>query len=272
MLSVTDPRAVQHVLVDKVYDWPKPEGARQWFLQLLGAGLLYVEGANLSEWRVPASETITGEEAHQRQRHAISPALTYVSSLSQSQPSSETSTSSPQAIRGLAPGFFRMASKVSDNWDAQIQAAPGDWKDIDVMFWANRLSLDTIGTCLNMPPTHNANRTLPGLIGFSYDFQSCAGEALHPVAEALERLTNSSSSFSAFVMKGTSCARCCIRSSISSRPQHWFGNSLPSSVCRPRRVNTSCATARRSATSHPTYGNKQPKAATRATTRHCSAV
>lgn len=150
MLSVTDPRAVQHILVDRVYDWPKPEGARQWFLQLLGAGLLYVEG----------------EEAHQRQRHAIAPALT------------------AQAIRDLTPGFFRMATKVADKWDEQIQAAPNNWVDIDVMFWANRLSLDVIG-----------------LIGFSYDFQSCLGEKLHPVAEALERLTNSSASFSAFVMK-----------------------------------------------------------------------
>ncbi|KAH7104721.1 cytochrome P450 [Auriculariales sp. MPI-PUGE-AT-0066] len=150
MLSVTDPRAIQEILVDDVYAWPKPEGARQWFLQLLGAGLLYVEG----------------EEEHQRQRHAIAPAL------------------SAQHIRSLTPSFFRMATIVADKWDAQIQAAPGDSADIDVQFWANRLSLDNIGS-----------------IGFSIDFGSLENEKLHPVAEALDHLTNSSTSFAAFAMK-----------------------------------------------------------------------
>jgi len=81
-----------------------------------------------------------------------------------------------------------MAGKVSDSWDALVQAAPGPFADIDVMWFANRLSLDNIG-----------------MTGFSYDFglsyDPSSAAALHPVAEALDHLTNSSSSFSAFVMK-----------------------------------------------------------------------
>lgn len=44
MLAISDHRAATYILGDHVYDFPKPQGVREWFRLLVGEGLLVVEG------------------------------------------------------------------------------------------------------------------------------------------------------------------------------------------------------------------------------------
>lgn len=44
MLVISDYRAVTHILGEHVFDFPKPQGVREWFRLLVGEGLLVVEG------------------------------------------------------------------------------------------------------------------------------------------------------------------------------------------------------------------------------------
>lgn len=44
MLAISDYRAATYILGEHVFDFPKPNGPRQWFRLLLGEGLLVVEG------------------------------------------------------------------------------------------------------------------------------------------------------------------------------------------------------------------------------------
>lgn len=44
MLSITDSRAINHIVGEGTYQFPKPVGVRTWFRLLLGKGILWVEG------------------------------------------------------------------------------------------------------------------------------------------------------------------------------------------------------------------------------------
>ena len=44
-LVISDLRAVKFILEEHVFDFPKPQGVREWFRLLVGEGLLVVEGA-----------------------------------------------------------------------------------------------------------------------------------------------------------------------------------------------------------------------------------
>lgn len=60
-LSLADPLAIQYILGHQHgYEFPKPVGERQFFLTLLGKGMIWAEG-----------------EAHSRQRRILSPAFRF---------------------------------------------------------------------------------------------------------------------------------------------------------------------------------------------------
>ncbi|EJD46995.1 cytochrome P450 [Auricularia subglabra TFB-10046 SS5] len=152
MVSFTDPRAVQHIFdMHEYYHYPKPEGVRAFFELLLGKGVIWAEGPS-----------------HTEQRRALAPAF------------------SQQALRDLTPIFFDSANKAAGRWAELIDQSPKEHAEIDIQFWANRMSLDSIG-----------------LAGFSYDFETLTSKALAPLAAALDALTDSSgfvTSFSAYAV------------------------------------------------------------------------
>ncbi|KZO92275.1 cytochrome P450 [Calocera viscosa TUFC12733] len=165
-ITLTFPAALHHVLTTAVYTYPKPLGGRLWLGNLLGEGVLVSEGAR-----------------HARQRKQLSRAFT------------------PQALRGQHDVFERCTEKVVDAWQVLLAAAeagpPAEGKPcdgsgvtIDVQYWANRLSLDAIG-----------------LAGFGYSFGSLdsavegTGREQHPLAHTFDKLTDSSGTYAAFVLR-----------------------------------------------------------------------
>ncbi|KAH7099905.1 cytochrome P450 [Auriculariales sp. MPI-PUGE-AT-0066] len=111
LLSVTDRRAVQHILSSQnCYDFPKPDGVRAFFDLLLGRSVIWAEG-----------------EQHVHQRRTLAPAFTQ------------------QALRDMTPIIFDCANKVAARWAHILETSPSERKVIDVQLWANRMSLDAIG-------------------------------------------------------------------------------------------------------------------------------
>ncbi|KAF8845290.1 cytochrome P450 [Paxillus ammoniavirescens] len=111
ILSITDPRAINYILGEGTYQFPKPLGVRTWFRILLGEGILWVEG----------------KEAHERQRRTLAPAL------------------SSQSVRNLTPMFYENASKMAIQWHKVFDACQDDEPTIEMTSWAGRFALDTIG-------------------------------------------------------------------------------------------------------------------------------
>ncbi|KAF8588472.1 cytochrome P450 [Ramaria rubella] len=111
ILAISDYRTATYILGEHVFDFPKPQGVREWFRLLVGEGLLVVEG----------------KEAHARQRRTFSPAL------------------NQQAIRPLLTTFYGLASKMADTLSSRIDNASTESIEEDVQWWANRFSLDSIG-------------------------------------------------------------------------------------------------------------------------------
>ncbi|KIJ45086.1 hypothetical protein M422DRAFT_29936 [Sphaerobolus stellatus SS14] len=111
LLAVSDPRAAKFILEENVFDFPKPQGVREWFRLLVGEGLLFVEG----------------KEAHARERRIFTPALT------------------TNAIRPILATFYALSSKMTDAWSARLDSTSSDAIIEDIQWWTNRLSLDNIG-------------------------------------------------------------------------------------------------------------------------------
>ncbi|KZV79535.1 cytochrome P450 [Exidia glandulosa HHB12029] len=168
MVSFTDPRAVQHIFdTHFYYNFPKPAGVRAFFEVLLGRGVIWAEGPS-----------------HTEQRRSLAPAFTQ------------------QALRDLTPVFFDSATKAAARWNDLIDKAPRDSVEIDVQFWANRMSLDSIG-----------------LAGFSYDFATLTSAAVAPLAAALDALTDSSG----------------FKTSLSAYAVHAFMMSIPAILKVPSK-------------------------------------
>ncbi|MBW0511379.1 hypothetical protein O181_051094 [Austropuccinia psidii MF-1] len=112
-LTTTDPKALNHILVHRSYDYPKPFEVQGELGRLLGRGILLAEG-----------------EHHKRQRKLISP------------------TFSPAQLRSLAPLVFAVGQKLSAKWTeeiSQVEDQPGARCIIDVLPWLSRATLDIIG-------------------------------------------------------------------------------------------------------------------------------
>ncbi|KAI0040330.1 cytochrome P450 monooxygenase [Auriscalpium vulgare] len=117
-LFMLDPRAVGHVL-SHVQDYQKPEQLRYNLGQLMGHGLLFVEG-----------------DQHKQQRRIMSPAF------------------GPTQVRALTPIFVDKSLQLRDCWLAlisqEVSAQSGSSTDeprttIDVLSWLNKTTLDIIG-------------------------------------------------------------------------------------------------------------------------------
>ena len=80
MLAISDYRAATYILGEHVFDFPKPQGVREWFRLLVGEGLLVAEGANPVTFvnHINTYVACAGKEAHARQRRTFSPALQLV--------------------------------------------------------------------------------------------------------------------------------------------------------------------------------------------------
>ncbi|BGP16891.1 hypothetical protein JCM10213_007336 [Rhodosporidiobolus nylandii] len=150
-LLLTDPTALNYVLLSNAYSFPKPDEVRGDLAMILGKGILFAEG-----------------DDHRRQRRIMQPSF------------------SAAHLRELVPLFFEQAHKLSDIWKDHLKkdyVEDAAWKDadavaaykatrksgemvIDVLRWFNRVTLDIIG-----------------LAGFGYYFGALDQEE-NPLAKA----------------------------------------------------------------------------------------
>ncbi|GAA6003065.1 hypothetical protein JCM10207_001969 [Rhodosporidiobolus poonsookiae] len=132
-LLLTDPVALNHILLSNAYDYPKPDEVRGDLAMILGKGILFAEG-----------------DDHRRQRRIMAPSF------------------GPGHLRELVPTFFERSYKLRDIWRDLIATSAVDenaWKDataveeyrasrpkdaddvvLELTAWLNRLTLDIIGT------------------------------------------------------------------------------------------------------------------------------
>lgn len=78
MLSITDSRAINYIVGEGTYQFPKPDGVRTWFRLLLGEGILWVEGCldMITRYDLVCPDPLfTEKEVHERQRRTVAPAL-----------------------------------------------------------------------------------------------------------------------------------------------------------------------------------------------------
>ncbi|GAA5971159.1 hypothetical protein JCM11641_004166 [Rhodosporidiobolus odoratus] len=129
-LLVSDPTALNHILLSNAYDYPKPDDVRGQLATILGEGVLFAEG-----------------EDHRRQRRILQPAF------------------GAGHLRETLPLFFEHSYKLRDVWKDLVTTDAVDetaWKNpdaaqaykaerpegetvLEVCNWLNRLTLDIIG-------------------------------------------------------------------------------------------------------------------------------
>lgn len=131
-----DPAALNHVLVSRSYDYPKPEEVRGDLAMILGKGILFAEG-----------------DDHRRQRRIMNPSF------------------GPAHLRELVPTFFQYSHQLRDLWKELLLDEGSNHRDehafkdkesedryyasregrkagervLNVVAWLNRLTLDIIG-------------------------------------------------------------------------------------------------------------------------------
>lgn len=131
-----DPAALNHVLVSRSYDYPKPEEVRGDLAMILGKGILFAEG-----------------DDHRRQRRIMNPSF------------------GPAHLRELVPTFFQYSHQLRDLWKELLDDEGSNHRDehafkdkesedkyyasqegrkegervLNVVAWLNKLTLDIIG-------------------------------------------------------------------------------------------------------------------------------
>ncbi|KAG9018779.1 hypothetical protein FRB90_009783 [Tulasnella sp. 427] len=130
-LSTKDPRALAHI-INHGYDYPKPRQMRDMLSSIFGKGVLFAEG-----------------DDHRRQRKIMNPCF------------------GPGRIRDLMPIFYDKALELRDIWIRQIAEGGPDGKEIDVLVWLTRVTLDIIG-----------------LAGFGYEFDTLANGEQNELVKA----------------------------------------------------------------------------------------
>jgi cytochrome P450 len=109
-LCTMDTRAINHILTHS-YDYQKPEQVRYSLSQILGHGVLFVEG-----------------DKHKQQRKIMNPAF------------------GPIQIRALTEIFMTKAIQLRDLWLKEIaKNHDGSKGRIDVLSWLSKMTLDVIG-------------------------------------------------------------------------------------------------------------------------------
>ncbi|KIO34086.1 hypothetical protein M407DRAFT_16999 [Tulasnella calospora MUT 4182] len=137
-LSTRDPKALAHML-NHSYDYPKPPQLRSMLSRIFGKGLLFAEG-----------------DDHRRQRKIMNPCF------------------GPGQIRDLMPVFYDKAFELRDVWIRQAVEGgePNEKeKEIDVLVWLTRATLDVIG-----------------LAGFGYEFDTLANGEKNELVRAFMEL------------------------------------------------------------------------------------
>ncbi|KAG8215243.1 cytochrome P450 [Butyriboletus roseoflavus] len=104
-----DTRALNHVLTHSS-DYQKSSQTRYSLSQILGEGVLIVEGAQ-----------------HRQQRHIMNPAF------------------GPAQIRALTDIFHAKAARLRDVWSSEIAKDSTGTTTLEVMSWLSRMTLDVIG-------------------------------------------------------------------------------------------------------------------------------
>ncbi|KAG6837898.1 hypothetical protein H0H93_013051 [Arthromyces matolae] len=137
---------------------------------ILGEGIYsFPKPHGVREWfRATLGEGILwieGKSAHEKQRRVLAPALTQ------------------QSVRNLVYIFHETSSKLAHQWAILFDKHHADELEIEITRWAGRFALD-----------------ITGRAAFSYDFDCLSGEP-HPLADALDGLTNSENSLSSFYMR-----------------------------------------------------------------------
>ncbi|KAI5478309.1 cytochrome P450, family 46, subfamily A (cholesterol 24(S)-hydroxylase) [Pseudohyphozyma bogoriensis] len=163
-LVFTDPTALNYVLVQHPYDFPKPPAVRGNLGRILGKGILFSEG-----------------EDHRRQKKLLTPAF------------------SPSHLRHLAPTFFEQSYRLRDKWTELINertVQTWSFKDeatddafrelakeaaepeavLEVSYWLSKLTLEIIG-----------------LTGFGYSFGSFDSDEPTPLAKAFSGMASARS-------------------------------------------------------------------------------
>lgn len=166
-LLIADPVALNHILVARSYDYPKPDEVRGDLAMILGKGILFAEG-----------------DDHRRQRRIMNPSF------------------SPAHLRELVPTFFQYAYQLRELWrDLLVEGthrdeiafgdkeaeerfyADGKKKEegvlvLNVVAWLNKLTLDIIGdgalaSFPSRPPERHPRSSLArSIAGFGYHFHS----------------------------------------------------------------------------------------------------
>ncbi|CAI6331935.1 unnamed protein product [Periconia digitata] len=107
---VTSPKALAEVLVQRSYEFVKPENVRSGLGRLLGVGILLAEG-----------------NEHKRQRRALMPAFSF------------------RHIKDLYPVFWAKSTEMTDSIAKAIQTDPSGSNVVEIRDWASRATLDIIG-------------------------------------------------------------------------------------------------------------------------------
>jgi cytochrome P450 len=107
---VTNPKAIAEVLVQRNYEFVKPERLRSGLGRLLGIGILLAEG-----------------DEHKRQRKLLSPAFSF------------------RHVKDLYPIFWNKSKEMNQRISESIKSSPDASSVIEIREWASRATLDIIG-------------------------------------------------------------------------------------------------------------------------------
>lgn len=107
---VTNPKALAEVLVQRNYEFKKPEGLRSGLGRLLGVGILLAEG-----------------DEHKRQRKLLMPAFSF------------------RHIKDLYPIFWNKSKEMTSRISETIKSSPDGSSVVEIREWASRATLDIIG-------------------------------------------------------------------------------------------------------------------------------
>jgi cytochrome P450 len=109
-ILITNPKALAEVLVQRNYEFVKPEGLRKGLGRLLGVGILLAEG-----------------DEHKRQRKLLMPAFAF------------------RHVKDLYPIFWSKAKEMTKKISAAIENDPEGSNGIEIREWSSRATLDIIG-------------------------------------------------------------------------------------------------------------------------------
>ncbi|KAJ4377990.1 hypothetical protein N0V83_000820 [Neocucurbitaria cava] len=109
-ILLTNPKALAEVLVQRNYDFVKPERMRAGLGRLLGVGVLLAEG-----------------DEHKRQRKLLMPAFAF------------------RHVKDLYPIFWGKSQEMSDALSAVIKNSADASSVVNIRDWASRATLDIIG-------------------------------------------------------------------------------------------------------------------------------